>query len=81
LRSFIRGRAIECEAPPGGGPLEEATFCFVAGRDIAAWLVSQGWAEEADALYEDAEAAAREAGLGLWGGQRPELHADAATRG
>lgn len=67
LRGFIRGRAIDCEVPPGRTALPESTRCSVGGRDIAAWLVEQGWAEARSDAYRDAEQAARRARRGLWG--------------
>jgi endonuclease YncB( thermonuclease family) len=75
LRRFIRGRAIECEIPAGAEEIPDAARCEVAGTDISAWLIEQGWARRAVGAgdtYAEAETAAREAKLGLWGKGRPD---------
>ena len=79
LRRFIRGRAIECEAPEGAEEIPDAARCEVAGEDIAAWLVAQGWARKTAQSYADAESAARNARLGLWGDARPDAQAEAVA--
>jgi len=79
LRRFIRGRAIECEVPEGADAIPEAARCEVAGEDIAAWLVAQGWAKNTAQSYADAESAARDARLGLWGSARPDVQTEAVA--
>ena len=79
LRSFIRGRAIECEIPAGADKIPDPANCVVAGDDISEWLVAQGWAKRSGEQFEDAEKRAREAKLGLWGAGRPD--AQVATSG
>jgi endonuclease YncB( thermonuclease family) len=73
LRRFVRGRALECEIPAGAEEVPEPAFCRVAGEDLAAWLVAQGWAKSADPAgpHAEAEEAARAAQLGLWATMRP----------
>jgi endonuclease YncB( thermonuclease family) len=81
LRRFIRGRAIECDVPAGGDDIPDPATCRVAGDDIAAWLVAQGWAKRAGDLYSQEEDAARTAKLGLWGEGRPGDQAEVAANG
>jgi endonuclease YncB( thermonuclease family) len=77
LRRLIRGRAVECDLPAGmAGAV--AARCRVAGEDLSAWLVAQGWAADGEE-HAAAEAAAREARLGLWGDGRPDAQADLAA--
>jgi endonuclease YncB( thermonuclease family) len=71
LRSFIRGRAIECEIPAGAEKLPDPAICHVGGDDIAAWLIAQGWAKRSGDAFEGEETKAREAKLGLWSDRRP----------
>ena len=73
LQRFIRGRAIECEAPPGAEPAADAARCSVAGSDIAEWLVQQGWAKPDGDAYRAIGDAAQQAGIGLWSPTRPGL--------
>ncbi len=81
LRRFIRGRAIECEVPPGADDIPDPAICRVAGDDIAQWLVAQGWAKRVGELYGEEENAAREARLGLWGDKRPGDQTELAASG
>jgi endonuclease YncB( thermonuclease family) len=67
LMRFIRGRAIECQVPPGDDSLPEIVRCSVGGADIGEWLVRQGWARSAGEAYADAAREAVEAQRGLWG--------------
>jgi endonuclease YncB( thermonuclease family) len=71
LRSLIRGRAIECEVPPGAHEIPDSARCQVAGEDMSEWLVANGWARHAAEPLAQAENAAREAKLGLWSERRP----------
>ena len=71
LRSFIRGRAIECEIPAGADAIPNPARCLVGGEDISAWLAAQGWAE-ADGAYGDDAKAARDEKLGLFAESRPD---------
>jgi endonuclease YncB( thermonuclease family) len=81
LRSFLRGRAVECEIPAGEEKLPDPANCSVGGESISEWLVAQGWAKRSGDLYADAEAAAREAKLGLWSDARPDGQSEVATSG
>jgi len=82
LRGFLRGRAVECEIPSGAEKLPDPANCSVSGDSVSEWLVTHGWAKRSGDLYEDAEAAAREAKLGLWSNIRPDAQpAEVATSG
>ena len=81
LRSFLRGRAVECEIPAGAEKLPDPANCSVGGESISGWLVAQGWAKSSGHLYEEAESAAREAKLGLWSEARPDGQSEVATSG
>ena len=58
-------------APEAGN---RVAVCYLAGvgqKDVAAWLVAQGWAlaqPEPASAYQAEEAAARKSGKGLWRG-------------
>ncbi|MEM9277439.1 MAG: thermonuclease family protein, partial [Pseudomonadota bacterium] len=65
LRSFIRGRPIECD------PVDEntgtiVTRCRLASSDISAWLVMTGWARPKGNLFAEELAAAKENERGIW---------------
>jgi endonuclease YncB( thermonuclease family) len=80
LRSFIRGRAIECDVPAGSDEIPDPARCRIGGEDISEWLVAQGWAKRSGDVYEDAEKRAREAKLGLFSASRPDAQDEVATR-
>ena len=80
LRSFIRGRAIECEVPAGAEKIPDPAECVVGGDNISKWLVAQGWAKRSGDAFESEEKTARETKLGLWGARRPDAQV-AATGG
>lgn len=66
LRLFVRHRAVECEL---GAATDEGRLasCAVAGRDLASWLIEQGWAEPADdTRFQSEFEAARAAGRGMF---------------
>ncbi len=79
LRSFIHGRAIECAIPEGADRIPDPAACMVGGEDISQWLVAQGWAKRHGDAFADAEKAAMQARLGLWGSQRPDAQVSAST--
>jgi endonuclease YncB( thermonuclease family) len=82
LRSFIRGRAIECQIPAGANKIPDPATCVVGGDDISEWLVAQGWAKRSGDAFEEAENKAREAKIGLWSEGRPDAQASTvAARG
>ncbi|MFP6743230.1 MAG: thermonuclease family protein [Alphaproteobacteria bacterium] len=58
LESFIGASPVTCQ---------DDGVCFVRGRDLAAWMVLNGWAL-ATTDYEDQERRARIAELGIWRG-------------
>jgi 1A family penicillin-binding protein len=65
MESFIGGRDVICEPVSDG-----AHRCSVAGRDLAEVVLSNGGgqaAPEASPVLRRREAAARAAGLGIWG--------------
>lgn len=45
FRSFLRGRAVRCDFPDGDVPQEVTAACRVGNKDIAEWLLANGWAE------------------------------------
>jgi len=67
FRNFLRARALSCVVP--ASPLSETVTvgCTVGGHDPALWLAENGWVRVGSDDYEDAIAAAREAGRGLFG--------------
>jgi endonuclease YncB( thermonuclease family) len=71
LTRLIRARAVTCELPKGGEHNIFIARCSVAGTDLSAWLVRQGWAKPKDpkepALAKAAEEAEAER-IGLWRG-------------
>ncbi|WP_367716216.1 thermonuclease family protein [Nitratireductor sp. GISD-1A_MAKvit] len=75
FRYWLRGRAVECHAQDpqennAADQVAEMTMvCRLAGRDVGAWLVENGWAlADADGPYPDKEKTARIAGKGIFGG-------------
>jgi endonuclease YncB( thermonuclease family) len=81
LRSFIRGRAIECQIPAGVSKIPDPATCVVGGDDISEWLVAQGWAKRNGDAFQEAENRARGAKLGLWSDGRPGAQASTVVRG
>lgn len=80
LRSFIRGRAIECVVPAGADAIPDPAMCSVAGADISEWLVAQGWAKHGAGPFAEIETAARDAQRGVWGKGRPDGSPEVASR-
>lgn len=72
FRYWLRGRAVDCDldnARKSGDRL--IAQCALAGQDVGAWLVDQGWAlADRQGPYVEAGKAAREAGRGVFGGGR-----------
>jgi endonuclease YncB( thermonuclease family) len=70
LADYIGQRTVRCEQR-GRHFQRIVVVCSVAGEDVGAWLVANGWALN-DARYSrdyiDEEAAARDARLGIWRG-------------
>lgn len=69
FRAFLRGRSIRCrvpdERPPGGETV--VTECTMAGRDVGAWLVGQGWARRSGEAYVEEDRQAQSAARGFFG--------------
>lgn len=66
LRLLVRNRAVECEFGAASDDGQIAS-CTVGGRDIASWLVEQGWAEPADGeRFQNELEAARAAERGIF---------------
>lgn len=69
LARLIRGRAVSCTLPPGGGTKAFAATCSVGDTDLAEWMVAQGWAEPTEPVglaMRGAANAAREQRIGIW---------------
>jgi endonuclease YncB( thermonuclease family) len=73
FRNFLRARALVCDASEeAGGTL--TAHCTVGGRDVAEWLVSNGWALPLPGTALEAKAeAARSAKLGFYGDDPRDL--------
>ena len=73
FRNFLRGRALVCDTPEGSARTLTA-HCTVGGRDIAEWLVSNGWATPLAGTALEAKAeAARNARVGFYGDDPRDL--------
>ncbi|NJR13793.1 MAG: thermonuclease family protein [Phyllobacteriaceae bacterium] len=67
LRALVRGRAVTCQMDDQTKN-NLTTQCSVAGRDIAEWLVEQGWAEaEPGSTLARLSDAAKAMGRGIHG--------------
>jgi endonuclease YncB( thermonuclease family) len=68
FRNYVKGRAITCRMPDAPSQQSAAAECLLAGQDMAAWLVEQGWAHAKPAtLYTDLETAAKNSKRGIHG--------------
>ncbi|MDX0450855.1 thermonuclease family protein [Sinorhizobium medicae] len=73
FRNFLRGRALVCDGADGSAETVNAR-CSVGGRDVAEWLVSNGWATPLSGTPLEAKAeAARSARLGFFGDDPRDL--------
>ncbi len=45
FRSFLRGRALDCDIPEGAKPVRLAVSCRLGTQDLGSWLVANGWAK------------------------------------
>jgi endonuclease YncB( thermonuclease family) len=79
VRSFIRGRAIECQVSTGADAIPDPATCLVGGDNISEWLVAQGWAKRNGDAFADAEDNAKKLHLGIWSDRRPADHTVAAA--
>lgn len=74
MQRLVRQRTVECTDPQGkavdhnNAGTKANLRCSLAGHDLSAWLVQQGWAVPVQTSEFAAElAAAKDAGLGQWG--------------
>ena len=68
FRAWLRGRAVACVTPEKPATEALTTGCTLAGEDVGAWLVNQGWARAAaNGPYLAEEEDAREARRGIFG--------------
>ena len=75
VRLWLRGRALTCDVPPDTERDLIVVGCRLGKQDVGAWLVANGWAHAAKGgPYEDVEAKAREAGLGIFGAPPPAVN-------
>ncbi|MBM6594645.1 thermonuclease family protein [Microvirga pudoricolor] len=74
LVGLIANRSVECRVTGRDRYGRGLGTCFVGGRNINAWLVSEGWAVSYGGEYRLEETGARLRGAGLWAGtfQRPQ---------
>lgn len=73
FRNFLRGRALVCDGADSSTGTVNAR-CSVGGRDVAEWLVSNGWAMPLSGTPLEAKAeAARSARLGFFGNDPRDL--------
>lgn len=68
FRSFLRGRALDCDLPEGERPERVAASCRLGTQDLGAWLVGNGWAKvSSTGPYADEQARAVEGRKGIFG--------------
>jgi len=68
FRSFLRGRALDCDLPDGELPDRLTASCRLGSQDLGAWLVSNGWAKvSSTGPYAGEQADAVEARRGMFG--------------
>ncbi|PST27243.1 thermonuclease family protein [Mesorhizobium plurifarium] len=73
FRNFLRGRALVCDGADGSTGTVNAR-CSVGGRDVAEWLVSNGWAKPLPGTALEAKAeAAKTSRLGFFGDDPRDL--------
>lgn len=67
LRFFVRGGDVACEGDEFDEHGRLLAVCRIAGRDVNAWMVDEGWAVSFGG-YGEQEGEAREKRRGLWQG-------------
>ncbi|WP_210211773.1 thermonuclease family protein [Aquibium carbonis] len=68
FRSFLRGRALDCDLPDGDLPERLAAACRLGTQDLGAWLVVNGWAKVSSVgPYAEEQAEAVENRRGIFG--------------
>jgi len=71
LDDKIAGRSFTCEEKDRDRYARIVAVCHLAGEDLNAWLVAEGWAlayRQYSTAYVDEEEAASAAGKGIWRG-------------
>ena len=73
MRGLIRGRAINCDlsGTAANTSLPIVVKCNVGRRDIAGWLVRQGWAKDIGGNFAEQMVLAKKAKIGMWRNQLP----------
>lgn len=79
FRAMLRGRAVTCDFPEGEVPDPLSTSCRVGQRDIAAWLVENGWARASGDAFAAQADLAKAQGRGIFGKGPDSLPAEAST--
>ena len=72
LADFLRDRVLSCDQLDIDFYNRPVVRCFQENQDVAAWLVSEGWAvafRRYSTDYVDEEDAARRAKRGIWAGK------------
>jgi endonuclease YncB( thermonuclease family) len=68
FRSFLRGRALDCDLPEGELPERLTAACRLGTQDLGAWLVVNGWAKvSSTGPYAAEQARAIEEKKGMFG--------------
>lgn len=68
FRSFINGRALTCKLPDVPEEKSIEADCRLRGRDLAEWLVANGWARaKKDGPYLEQQASAEQSRRGIYG--------------
>lgn len=80
LDDLLESRTVQCTVSGGDRYSRSVATCLVAGTDLAAVQVAQGWARDwprySSGAYADEEADARQSGRGVWATECPALWGD-----
>lgn len=72
LQALVDGRAVTCELQAHDKYGREVSRCTVAGADLAAGMVQEGWALDwprySSGYYDSAQSFAKDNRLGMWRG-------------
>lgn len=66
LRNFVRGRTLICTGLAATKNERLQASCTTGGKDLALWLVQQGWATSTFQRFEAAQKTAQANKTGLW---------------
>ncbi len=67
FRAWLRGRAIECDVAGSSADGVIDAQCRLGGKDVASWLVKNGWARaRPGTIYDALEVRARKQKLGIF---------------